>query len=152
MTPDTAPVWQRRLLIALVAWMAVSFTVGALTKFYWDDTFFGPAYAEKFAGWGYPSWFRFPVGAGELVGAGLLLTARTRVHGAALLAFITAGGTLTHIVNQDALYQSVSAPLHLLLSVLVVWWYWPPDARELWTLRGGATADRGRTRDRATAD
>lgn len=141
MTARPAPTWKRRLLLGLIAWMVVSFTVGALTKFYWGETFFGPAYSVKFADWGYASWFRFPVGLGELVGAALLLNARTRVHGGALLAFITAGATITHLINPDPLYQEVSAPLHLLLSLIVVWACWPADRRDLWIPgRGGGTA------------
>jgi uncharacterized membrane protein YphA (DoxX/SURF4 family) len=71
-------VWQRRLLIGLCWFLAVEFTVGAATKFYPGETFFGPPYSVKFVDWGYPSWFRFVVGAGELLAAALLVIPLTR--------------------------------------------------------------------------
>ena len=111
--------WRRRLFTALLVWMVVSFTVGALTKFYLGDTFFGPAYSEKFVGWGYPEWFRFVVGSGELFAAALLISPRFRFLGAAILVVITAGAVITHWVNHDPLEQSFSAHLHLVLSLVV---------------------------------
>jgi hypothetical protein len=42
---------------------------------------FGPSYAVKFVGWGYPAWFRFVVGAGKLLSAALLFVPRTRFVG-----------------------------------------------------------------------
>jgi hypothetical protein len=75
---------------------------------------------ERFVDWGYPSWFRLVVGAGELVG-GALLSPRRRFLGAGLLVVILVGATLTHVVNGDPLSESVSAPLHLVLAATVAW-------------------------------
>jgi hypothetical protein len=44
-------VWQRRLLIGLCWFLAFEFTVGAATKFYPGETFFGPPYSVKFVDW-----------------------------------------------------------------------------------------------------
>lgn len=124
----------RRWITGLCVWMVLSFTAGALTKFYGGETFFGPAYSVKFPDWGYPDWFRFVVGSGELVGAALLLIPRrrTRFLGAALLMVITAGATITHLANQDPVGHSFSAPLHLVLSGIVAWAHRPADWRDLW--------------------
>lgn len=116
-----SPAWRRRLFTGLLVWMVFSFTVGALTKYYWGETFFGPSYEVKFEDWGYPSWFRFLVGTGELVGAALLIGRRRRFPGALLLAVITAGATVTHLANPDPIGQEISAPLHLVLSLIVAW-------------------------------
>ncbi|MGH8964033.1 MAG: DoxX family protein [Actinomycetes bacterium] len=131
-TPPAAQ-WRRRLLIALIVWLVVSFTVGAVTKFLPGETFFGPPYSVKFAEWGYPSWFRFPVGLGELVGAAALLFPRFRFLGAGLLMTITAGGLVTHLVNQDPLFESFSAPLHLVLAAILAFATRPADWNDLGT-------------------
>jgi uncharacterized membrane protein YphA (DoxX/SURF4 family) len=68
---------------------------------------------------GYPSWFRFVVGSGEIVGAVLLLVPRRRFLGAALLGVILVGAIVTHIVNQDPLSEAVMAPTCLALVSIV---------------------------------
>lgn len=125
--------WRRIAYGALLAWMVLSFTMGALTKFYWGETIFGPSYAVKFDGWGYPFWFRFVVATGELVGAALLLNPRWRFLGAAMLFTITAGGSLTHLINQDPLGHSVSAPLHMVLAALVAYLANPSLVKQLFS-------------------
>ncbi|ACQ82341.1 DoxX family protein [Beutenbergia cavernae DSM 12333] len=113
--------WRRRLFTVLLVWMVVSFTVGAITKFYPGETFFGAPYSVKFVEWGYPSWFRFVVGGGELVAAAMLISPRSRFLGALLLVVITAGAVVTHWVNGDPVGESASAHVHLVLSLLVAW-------------------------------
>jgi uncharacterized membrane protein YphA (DoxX/SURF4 family) len=107
--------WRSRLLTGLSWVLAVEFVVGGLIKLT------APSIGERFVDWGYPSWFRLVVGAGELVGGALLLSPRRRFLGAALLAVILVGATLTHVVNGDPLSESVSAPLHLVLAATVAW-------------------------------
>ncbi|UED82771.1 DoxX family protein [Streptomyces profundus] len=124
-----SPAARRRWLTGLCGWMVFSFTVGALTKFSSGETFFGPAYSEKFVDWGYPSWFRFVVGGGELLGAALLLRVRTRWWGAGLLLVITSGAVVTHVAHLDPVGESLSAPLHVVLSALLVWVYRPAGTR-----------------------
>ncbi|MFC7585395.1 hypothetical protein ACFQYP_17915 [Nonomuraea antimicrobica] len=58
-------VWPRRLLTAFYWFVAFTFFVGFVTKYWPGPTFFGPAYSVKFVEWGYPSWFRFVVGTIE---------------------------------------------------------------------------------------
>jgi uncharacterized membrane protein YphA (DoxX/SURF4 family) len=128
-------VWQRRLLIGLCWFLAVEFTVGAATKFYPGETFFGPPYSVKFVDWGYPSWFRFVVGAGELLAAALLVIPhrRFRFVGAATLVIILVGAVITHVANQDPLAESTSAPVHLAIAGALAWVSRPADWRGLWT-------------------
>lgn len=113
--------------------MALEFAVGGAAKFVPGETFFGPPYSEKFVDWGYPAWFRFVVGAGEIVGAALLVTPRRRFLGASVLVVILVGAVLTHIVNQDPLSESVSAPVHLALAGVVAWASRPATLRSVMT-------------------
>jgi uncharacterized membrane protein YphA (DoxX/SURF4 family) len=129
--------WQRRLLTGLCWFLALEFAVGAATKFYPGETFFGPPYSVKFVDWGYPSWFRFVVGAGELLAAVLLVIPRRRFRfmGAATLVVILVGATITHIANQDPLAERISAPVHLAITAALAWASRPADWSELWTPR-----------------
>lgn len=129
--------WKRLLWIALLVWMVLSFTTGALTKFYWGPTF-GPAYSVKFVEWGYPSWFRFVVGSGEIVAAALLCIPRYRIHAGLILAVILTGATITHIVNHNTIGQSTAAPVHLVLAGVILWCARPASWRDVLTrLRPG---------------
>ena len=104
----------------VLAWvLAASFVVGFLTKFWPGETFFGPPYSVKFVEWGYPSWFRFVVGIGELAGAVMLLIPRLRFLGCLLLAVILEGAIVTHVVNDNPLRESVAAPITLALLAMV---------------------------------
>jgi uncharacterized membrane protein YphA (DoxX/SURF4 family) len=106
--------------INVLAWvLAASFFAGFVTKFMPGDTFFGPAYSLKFVGWGYPSWFRFVVGLGELIGGILLIIPRYRFVGCLLLGVILQGAIVTHVVNANPLGESIAAPMTLLLVVIV---------------------------------
>ncbi len=119
LTTSASPTWQRRALTGLCWLLALSFVAGGVAKFASGETFAGAPYSEQFADWGYPSWFRFVVGAGEIVGAVLLLLPRRRFLGAALLSVILVGAILTHIVNQDPLGEAVMAPICLALVGIV---------------------------------
>jgi uncharacterized membrane protein YphA (DoxX/SURF4 family) len=106
--------------INVLAWvLAASFFAGFVTKFMPGETFFGPAYSVKFVGWGYPSWFRFVVGLGELIGGILLIIPRYRFVGCLLLGVILQGAIVTHVVNANPLGESIAAPMTLLLVVIV---------------------------------
>jgi len=65
LTTSSTPIttWQRRGLTGLCWLLALSFIAGGLAKFAPGETFAGAPYSERFADWGYPSWFRFLVGA-----------------------------------------------------------------------------------------
>ena len=130
-TAPTAPTRSprhRRMLTALCWILAVEFAAGGVAKFV------VPSYDGRFVDWGYPGWFRFVVGAGEIAAAVLLVQPRRRFLGAALLVVVLTGATLTHIVNQDPLTESLSAPIHLVLVSIVAWATRPaplPSAREV---------------------
>lgn len=117
--PDS--LWKRRLLTGLCIFLAVEFLFGGAFKFVSGETFFGPPYEEKFVNWGYPAWFRFVVGIGEMISAVLLLFPRTRFIGAMGLVIILIGAVMTHIVNQHPFSHSISAPIHLVLTGIVAW-------------------------------
>jgi uncharacterized membrane protein YphA (DoxX/SURF4 family) len=122
-TPATPSPWRERLLNGLCWFMALEFVVGGATKFVPDSTPVVPDYAEKFVAWGYPSWFRFLVGAAEIVAAGLLVNRRTRFLAGGMLVVILVGAVVTHVANQDPVGQAIAAPTHLLLAAIVAWSY-----------------------------
>ncbi|MFF1615443.1 DoxX family protein [Amycolatopsis sp. NPDC058278] len=126
-------VWPQRLRTAFYWFLAAEFALGAVTKFWPGPTFTGPAYSVKFADWGYPSWFRFVVGAIELVCAVLLVVPgrRPRFLAAATLVLLLTAAVTTHIVNHDELYQSVAAPTHLVIMAAIGLANWPADWRDL---------------------
>jgi uncharacterized membrane protein YphA (DoxX/SURF4 family) len=128
---SSSPTRQRRALTGLCWLLALSFIAGGLAKLVPDGTFAGTPYSERFVDWGYPSWFRFVVGSGEIAGAVLLLVPRRRFLGAALLGVILVGAVLTHIVNQDPLSESAMAPACLALVGIVAWATRPADRQEL---------------------
>jgi uncharacterized membrane protein YphA (DoxX/SURF4 family) len=123
--------WQRRAVTVACWILAFSFVGGGITKYMPGETFFGPAYAEKFSDWGYPSWFRFVVGTAELVAAALLVMPRRRVYGAAILIVVLLGAVITHIANQDPLSESVAAPVNLVIVLAIAWSTGPHDLRQL---------------------
>ncbi len=139
--------WSGRLLTGLCVFMAIEFVVGGAAKFFPGDTMFGPSYTDKFVDWGYPSWFRFVVGAGEVFAAALLLSPRRRFLGAAILVVILTGAVVTHIANLDPLSESVSAPIHLVLAAVVAWASRPAD----WKGGDGAWRDRRRSPTRRSS-
>lgn len=110
----------RNRIVSILAWLlAISFFFGSLTKFAPGETFFGPSYAVKFVEWGYPSWVRFIVGAGELLGGILLIIPRFRFLGGLLLTVILEGAIVTHIINADPFAESIAAPVTLVLVATV---------------------------------
>jgi uncharacterized membrane protein YphA (DoxX/SURF4 family) len=125
---------RNKLMTAVYWFVAAEFLFGAVTK-YWPGMapFFRQDYAVKFVDWGYPSWFRFVVGALELIAAVLLVIPdrRPRFLGATTLVFVLTGAVTTHIVNHDSLRDSVSAPLHLIIAATLALANWPADWRDL---------------------
>ena len=127
--------WKRRLLSGFCWILSVEFLLGAFTKFQSGPGLFGEDYAVKFTDWGYPSWFRFLVGTGELFAAILLLVPRRafRFIAAATLVVILTGAVITHIANQDPISEGISAPLHLAISAVLAWVFRPWRWRALLT-------------------
>ncbi|MFI6595236.1 DoxX family protein [Nonomuraea sp. NPDC050536] len=120
---------RKRLLTGFYWLLAVEFIIGAVTKYWPGPTFFGPAYSVKFVEWGYPSWFRFVIGAVEFICAILLVIPRReyRFLGAAILIVVLTGATLTHLINQNPWWESTSAPTHLAIMLVIAWTSRPPD-------------------------
>ncbi len=128
--------WRRRLLIGLCWFIALEFFVFAPFKFYPGGVLGWPSYPEKFVAWGYPAWFSFVVGGGELLAAFMLVLPRRRFLGAAVLVIILVGAIATHVINHDSFADSVSAPVHLVLAGVVALAFWPADWREPLALGG----------------
>jgi len=130
MTKELRQEWRRRSLAALCWFVAVELFVFAPFKFYPGGVFGYPSYPEKFARWGYPSWFSFVVGGLEILAAVLLVHPRRRFLGAVILLFVLTGGVTTHIINHDSISDSVAAPVHLVLAAIVALATWPRDWRD----------------------
>jgi uncharacterized membrane protein YphA (DoxX/SURF4 family) len=93
---------------------------------------------------GFPRWFSMVVGAGEIFTGITMLLPRRRFLGAAVFFTILVGGIVTHIINHHALAESISAPIHLVLSGIIVLAFWPADWREPLSLgRGAETSAQG---------
>jgi uncharacterized membrane protein YphA (DoxX/SURF4 family) len=123
-------IFPRRLPTGLSWFIALELFLFAPFKFYPRGILGYPSYPEKFVHWGYPAWFSFVVGGGELLAAMMLVIPRRRFLGAVLLMFILTGAVATHIINHDSLADSVSAPVHLVLAGVVALACWPADWRE----------------------
>ncbi|WP_220448499.1 DoxX family protein [Nonomuraea mesophila] len=102
----------------------------------------------KFADWGFPPWFRFIVGAIELICAILLVTPseRFRFIGAAGLVFLLTGAVTTHLIDDAPLYEEVSAPIHLVLTAMAALANWPADWKDLIRPRRNGDAAPSRVR------
>ncbi|GAA3779418.1 hypothetical protein GCM10022225_79500 [Plantactinospora mayteni] len=122
-----------RLRMAFYWVLAAEFFVGFATKFWPGPTFFGSAYSVKFVDWGFPAWFRFVVGAIELTCAILLVIPlkRFRFIGATGLVFLLTAAVTTHLIDDAALYEEVSAPIHLVIMTMVALANWPADWKDL---------------------
>ncbi|MFI9502923.1 DoxX family protein [Nocardia sp. NPDC052566] len=126
----TPPAWLRT---AGYWFLAFEFSVGFVTKFWSGPTFFGPAYSEKFVEWGFSPNMRFVVGALELLAAVLFVIPRrqTRFFAAAMLVFVLDAATTVHITNPDPVGAGISAPLHLMIMLVLVAVNWPADWRDV---------------------
>ncbi len=121
---------RRQRLIGGLSWfIAAEFFLFAPMKFWPYGVGAYPSYAQKFVNWGYPGWFAMVVGGVEILSAVLLVLPRRRFLGAVLQLFILTGAVTTHIVNRDALGDSVAAPTQLVLAAIVALATWPADWR-----------------------
>lgn len=57
---------------------------------------------NDFRRWGYPDWFRIPVGVAELASMVLLLIPRLAGYGAMLFAAVMLGAIFTHATHHEA--------------------------------------------------
>ena len=98
--------------------LAVVFAMAGLSKVFGD-----PVMVEMFATIGVGQWFRYVVGALEILGAVGVLIPRLSALSALGLVGLMAGAAL---VNVSVLGASPLPPMALLVvSVLVVWGRWP---------------------------
>jgi uncharacterized membrane protein YphA (DoxX/SURF4 family) len=130
----------RRILTGLSWFVAFELFLFAPFKFYPGGLFDYPSYAEKFVNWGYPAWFAIVIGGAELLSAVLLLMPSRRFLGAVLLVFILTGAVATHIINKDTIGDSIAAPIHLVLGLVVALAYWPADWRDPFRRRAAAVS------------
>jgi uncharacterized membrane protein YphA (DoxX/SURF4 family) len=137
-------VWRRRMLVGLCWYMAVTCLAFGVLKFYPEGVLGWPSYFDRFEAWGFPRWFSIVVGAGEVFSGVTLLLPRRRFLGAGVFFITLVGATVTHIINDHALAESISAPIHLVLSGIIVLAFWPADWREPLALsRGAGTSGQG---------
>ena len=114
----------------LALWLPTLFLVyvfsnQGLSKF--SDT---SGWAQAFAMWHFPVWFRILIGIVECSAALLLLTRRTAPLGAALIALVMLGGMGTHIYWGKP-SQVTSEVMPLVLSLIVLRGRWSHFARLL---------------------
>lgn len=85
--------------------------------------FTGTTWVTMFEGWGYPSWFTYVIGAGEAVGAALLLVPRLASYAALMLMVIMLGALYTVLTKDNQL--GVAGPLvHMGVLSVIAWGRW----------------------------
>lgn len=124
------PIVPHWLLTGLCWLLGLELVLFAPLKFYPRGIGSWPSYLVKFRNWGFPPWFSFVVGAGEIAGGILLLLPSRRFLGAVIVIIILVGAMVTHQINHDKLSDSISAPTHLLLAVVIALSVWPADWRD----------------------
>ena len=110
----TIVTWTLSVLLTLLFLMSGS---GKLLN---GETSGGVRFDEQFQLWGYPSWFRFPVGLAEVAGAIGLLVPRVRPYAAAGLAAVMLGAVVTHL----RIEEHAAAPIPLVLGLLAATVAW----------------------------
>jgi uncharacterized membrane protein YphA (DoxX/SURF4 family) len=123
--------WTLSILLALMFLMSGS---GKLVDGKASD---GTRFDQEFVHWGYPSWFRFPVGAAEVAGAIGLLVPRLRPYAAAGLVLLMAGAAVTHLRIGEAAYAPIPLVLGL-LAATVAWMSRPAWVQQRLARRGPA--------------
>ncbi|WP_433597716.1 DoxX family protein [Nocardia sp. CA-135953] len=111
--------------------LGFEFFVGFATEFWPGVYVFGPAYSEKFAKWGFHQSMRFVVGGLELLAAVLLVLPRreSRFLGAAML--VLTGAVTTHLIDDSPFWQGTSAPIHLVIMMVVALANWQAGWRDV---------------------
>ena len=127
------------VLWSLSALLALMFLMSGSGKLLNGASSGGVRFDEQFELWGYPSWFRFPVGLAEVAGAVGLLVPRVRSYAAAGLTLVMAGAVVTHLRIGEAAY----APIPLVLGALaaaVAWLSRPEWVQQRLGRRGAQAA------------
>lgn len=76
--------------------------------------------ATNFAGWGYPVWFMYLVGACELAGGICLFFSRTAILAASAMMIIMIGAIGTHFLNDQAALTVPAFVMGVLLIFILV--------------------------------
>ena len=108
-----------RILMAIVTW-TLQVVVGLVFMMVGTSKFRAPAWAGRFAAWGYPDGFHLVVGVFEIAGAVCLLVPRLAAYGAALLMVVMTGAALTHLVHGEM--RQFTSPLVLIVLLALVAW------------------------------
>lgn len=111
----TTPVLRRALPWTLRALLTVGFLIPGLTKFSPHS-----GWVERFAGWGYATWFVTVVGAAETLGAIGLWVPRARQYAVALLAIIMIGAAYTNLTHPPI--SAALRPVVFLVLLAGLWW------------------------------
>ncbi len=107
LSPSVAAVW----LLSL--YLIYDFLPRAFMKLSGPDMLF-----QAFAGWGYPTWFVYVIGAVELIAPLMLLVPRIAKFGAAILAVLMLGVIGTHVMADQM--AAIGAPIMLLVMSVAV--------------------------------
>jgi len=107
MTIKRAGVW------VLVVLLAAEFIAAGARKFAP-----GSSWSHMFLAWGYPPWFRFVVGAVEVLSGLALFVPQARRGAIGVLLAIMAGAVATHLLHGEPRRLILNAILCLLLGLL----------------------------------
>jgi putative oxidoreductase len=110
-----ATAWRRRGAYVLGVGVGLIFVLMGVMKFVPDG-----AWTAPFARWGYPVWFRYLVGAVELLGGLGLLAPRLASYAAATLGLVMAGAFVTRL--QDGLSGDHAGIV--VYALLLAWFAW----------------------------
>lgn len=102
--------WTLSLLLALM------FAFSAIGKLRNGTAPNGGDWDSQFVAWGLPAAFRLLVGAAELLGAIALVLPAVRFYGAAGLAGVMLGATVTHVANAEWMGAAIPFVLAALLA------------------------------------
>ena len=116
----TIALWALSLLLAAMFLLSGSGKLGNA------ESAAGVPFDEQFVLWGYPGWFRIPVGLAEVAGAIALLVPAVRFYAAGGLTGLMLGATATHLWSNEAML----APIPLVLAALAATVAWL--ARPAW--------------------
>ncbi len=107
----------------IALWVPTLFLVWVFANQGWSKFSDTSGWAQAFAAWHFPVWFRWLIGVCEVSAAALLLTRRTAPIGGALIAVVMLGGMGTHVYRgHPGQMTSEVVPLILSLIVLVGRW------------------------------
>src|SRR5262245_42800431 len=108
MTIKRAGVW------VLVVLLAAEFIAAGASKFAP-----GSGWSRMFLAWGYPPWFRFVVGAVEVLSGLALFVPHARIGASGVLLAIMAGAVATHLLHGEPRRLILNGILSLLLGLLI---------------------------------